>query len=120
MSDSEFGSDGQIHSTEGSFATFADAERSLDASDSGSSAQRLRAFEDEHLGPDTPRFGGMVEKGHGSLFSRLPPEKQKAHALIEKTAETEAKVDAARANLAIAENEHAAACRAADIAAGLD
>lgn len=97
MSNSEFGSDGQIHDT-GPVDPF-------EISEPGA-AEQLRAFEDKHLGEDAPRFEGKIEKGHGSLFSRMPPEMQKAHAAIEKTAETEQKLADARAKLAVAESEH--------------
>lgn len=48
-----------------------------------SAAQRLREFEDEHLAGD-PRFQGVIERGHGSLFSRLTPEQKEMHASLEK------------------------------------
>lgn len=83
-------------------------------SEPASAEQRLRAFEDEHLGEDAPRHAGQVEKGHGSLFQRLSPEHRKAHGLIEKTAETEHKLNEARGKLAQAEADHAQACAAAD------
>ena len=90
-----------------------------------SALERLRAFEDRHLGEDTPRFNGAVEKGHGSLFAR-PVEKggkltdahRKAHAAIEKTCHTEDKLNAARGALAQAEADHAATVKAADEAEG--
>lgn len=103
MPESEFGSDGQLHDPEPNEAEF-------------SAAERLRLFEDEHLGKDTPRFNGQVEKGHGSLFQRLSPEHRKAHAAIEKTVETEHKLNDARGKLAQAEADHAAACKAAETA----
>lgn len=89
-------------------------------------SDRLRAFEDEHLGEDTPRISGKVEKGHGSLFHRpidkggkLTDAHRKAHAAIEKTIETESKLNAARGVLAQAEAEHAQAVKAADDACEL-
>lgn len=87
---------------------------SFEQSEPASAAQRLRSFEDEHLGEDAPRFQGKLERGHGSLFQRLPPEKRKAHELIEKTAETEQKLNDARAAVAVAENEHNTAVAAAE------
>lgn len=110
MPDSEFGSDGQLRDLEPSEPEF-------------SAAERLRLFEDEHLGEDTPRFNGHVEKGHGSLFQRpidkggkLTDQHRKAHTAIEKTVETEHKLNEARGKLAQAEADHAAACKAADTA----
>lgn len=101
MPDSEFGSDGQLRSNPEPF-------------EETSAADRLRAFEDEHVGEDAPRINGALEQGHGSLFQRLSPAHRKAHAAIEKTVETEHKLAKARAALAVAENEHAAALKAAD------
>lgn len=93
MSDEyEFGSDGQVHSA----------------------VDRLRAFEDEHLGPDAVRLHGRVERGYGSLFQRMPLEKQKAHAAIEKTVATEQKLADAHAALLAADAEHDAALAAAE------
>jgi hypothetical protein len=126
MPDKEFGSDGQVHDVDVPSAAPAakpsDPPPSADpfeASEPGSAAQRLRDFEDEHLGEDAPRFGGKLEKGHGSLFQRMSPEQQKAHAAIEKSAETEQKVADARAALAVAESEHNAALAAAEDASRL-
>ena len=122
MSNSEFGSDGQIHDTaaEKPLENLAAREEEIsadqfEASEPGSAAQRLRAFEDEHLGPDAVRLhGGRVERGSGSLLQGLPAEKQKVHAALEKAVETERKVDETRAKLAAAENEHNAALAAAE------
>ena len=83
--------------------------------DPDTAAARLRAFEDEHLGKDAVRLAGdRVERGSGSLYQRMTPEQRKAHAALEKTAETEQKLADARAALAIAENEHNLALKAAD------
>lgn len=78
----------------------------FEASEPASAVQRLRAFEDEHLGTDTPRFAGKIEKGHGSLFGRLPDDKQKAHAAFEKAVVTEQKLADAHGALLAAEAEH--------------
>jgi hypothetical protein len=95
MPEQEFGSDGQLHDTDRPLAPLAAAEDkipehvdSFEASEPAA-AQRLREFEDEHLGADAVRIRGQVERGHGSLFQRLSPEHQKAYAAIEKTAEAE-------------------------------
>lgn len=46
-------------------------------------AAALRAFEDEKLGPDTPRFEGKVERGHGSHYRRMSDEDRARHAELE-------------------------------------
>lgn len=115
MSDTEFGSDGQVHdTTDKPLESLAVREEAIsadpfEASEPASAAQRLRDFEDEHLGADTPRFAGKIERGHGSLFGRLTADKQKIHGAIEKTVTTEQKVSDARAALLAAEAEHNAA-----------
>jgi hypothetical protein len=125
MPEREFGSDGQLHDVEaakqGALNENGFAEQAgpvvdqFEASEPASAAQRLRAFEDEHLGADAVRIhGDRVERGSGSLFQRLPPEKRKAHELIEKTVETERNLAHAREKLAIAENTHNAAVAAAE------
>jgi hypothetical protein len=94
MSETEFGSDGQIHDTDKPLATLDDAERAIDppvpadpteASEPASAAQRLRAFEDEHLGKDTPRFQGKVERGHGAPLRFLSDELRAEHAALERS-----------------------------------
>lgn len=130
MSEQEFGSDGQVHETaDKPLASLAGAERAIDppapvdtfeASEPGTAAQRLRAFEDKHLGPDAVRIhGDRVERGSGSLFQRMPLEKQKTHAAIEKTALTEKKLADAHAALLQAESDHEAAMAAAEDASRL-
>lgn len=125
MPEQEFGSDGQLHDTDRPLAPLAAAEDkipehvdSFEASEPAA-AQRLREFEDEHLGADAVRIRGQVERGHGSLFQRLSPEHQKAHAAIEKTVATEQKLADAHAALLTAEAEHNAALAAADDASRL-
>ena len=49
-------------------------------------AAALRAFEDEKLGPDTPRFEGKVERGHGSHYRRMSDEDRAKHAELEAAA----------------------------------
>lgn len=49
-------------------------------------AAALRAFEDEKLGPDTPRFEGKVERGHGSHYRRMSGEDRARHAELEAAA----------------------------------
>jgi hypothetical protein len=120
MPEQEFGSDGQLRDVDRPLVPLAAAEKRdrpddiFAASEPASAAQRLRAFEDEHLGPDAVRINGHVERGSGSPFHALPPEKRAQYHAIEKTASTEQKLAEAREKLAIAESEHAAAIAAAD------
>jgi hypothetical protein len=124
MSDSEFGSDGQIHDTaDKPLANLAGAERAIDppkpadpteASEPASAAQRLRAFEDEHLGEDAPRINGAVERGVGSPFAAMTPQRLVHHAAIEKMVEAEKAVITANAALSAAQAAHDAAVKAVD------
>lgn len=118
MSEQEFGSDGQVHPVataeqgalnETGFAEQAASAVPFEASEPASAAQRLRAFEDEHLGPDAVRINDRVERGSGSPFQALTPEKRKHYHAIEKTIDTEGRLADARAKLAQAESEHNAA-----------
>lgn len=52
-----------------------------------SAADLLRAFEDEKLGPDAPRWDGKVERGHGSLWARMSDEDKARHAELEAAAD---------------------------------
>jgi hypothetical protein len=79
-----------------------------------SPVDRLRAFEDEKLGKDTPRQQGMIERGVGSHFSRMSDEDKAMHAKIEKLIETEGKLSAAHTALLTADAEHDAALKAVD------
>lgn len=72
-------------------------------------AERLRAFEDKHLGEDTPRHAGAIERGHGSPFTALHPDKQREYAALERLVEAEKKVEETASALAVAETAHAAA-----------
>lgn len=120
MPDSEFGSDGQLQDTAKPLATFAAAENAkaesidpFEASEPASAAQRLRAFEDEHLGPETPRHEGLVERGHGAPLRFLPDEKRREHAALEKKVHAEKMLAEAESKLAAAQTAHAeAAARA--------
>ena len=57
--------------------------------------QRLRAFEDEHLGADAVRINGEFERGHGSRYSKMKPSHRAHHdALVELVAAEKAHVDA--------------------------
>ena len=82
-----------------------------------SAKDRLRAFEDKHLGHDVQRIDGVIERGHGSAFKALPAEKQAEYVAIEKLVEAEAKVASASADLEAAKVNLAAATRQADLRA---
>lgn len=70
------------------------------------SSDRLRAWEDEHLGPDTPRIGNHIELGIGAPLRSLSPELQREHTALVHLIETEKKVDEAAGKLAAAEAHH--------------
>lgn len=110
MPEYEFGSDGQLHAAEASETVdiFAASEPA---------AQRIRAFEDEHLGPDVVRINGEVEKGHGSLFKTLSPDKHRVYAALQRLHVAEAGLTAAESNLAVAQSDHAAATADVEAAA---
>lgn len=86
-----------------------------------SAVARLRAWEDEHLGVDTPRTGAHAERGVGAPLRNLSPELQREHAALEHLIDAEKKVDEAAAHLAAAdlhhENAKAHAANAADAVA---
>ena len=71
-------------------------------------ATRLRAFEDEHLGPDAVRIGGHVERGVGSPYSRLNPARHRHYEALEKAVASEQKLAAAHAALIQADADHEA------------
>ena len=76
---------------------------------------KLRAFEDEVLGKDTPRINGHIERGHGSLYSRHTSPEQKVHyAKLEHLVKAEDKLAHASAELSKAQSEHDAALAAAE------
>lgn len=72
-----------------------------------SAEQRLRAFEDDKLGPDAVRINGQIERGYGSKFRDLSEEDRNQHGKLEKLVEVEQKLTDARAALAVAENAYA-------------
>jgi hypothetical protein len=80
----------------------AEPEPELDA------ATRLRAFEDEHLGPDAVRISGHVERGVGSPYSRLNPARHRHYQALEKAVASEQKLGAAHAALIQADADHEA------------
>lgn len=77
-------------------------------------ADRLRAFEDEKVGADAPRFNGALERGVGSLWHRMPDTDKAMHAKLEKLVEAESKLAAAHTALIAADVEHDAALAAVE------
>jgi hypothetical protein len=78
--------------------------------------QRLRAFEDEHIGEDAVRNKhGHIEKGFGSKFKDMSPERHAEYAALEKIVAAEDKVNAANAALSTAQAEHDAAVEQLDL-----
>lgn len=77
-------------------------------------AERLRAFEDLHLGVDTVRHNGEIERGHGSPFRFLSGELQKEYAALERLVDAEADVADAEAAMAVAESNRATAAAIAE------
>lgn len=79
--------------------------------------QRLRAFEDQHLGEDAVRINGEVERGHGSRFKTLSPEHHREYAALERLRDAEKVLSDAAGKLAQAQSAHAEAQANADAAA---
>lgn len=77
-------------------------------------ADRLRAFEDEHVGKDAVRINGRIERGYGSRFKELSDEQRRQHAALEHLVDTERKLAEARTALIQAEADHEAALADAD------
>jgi hypothetical protein len=78
---------------------------------------RLRAFEDQHLGKDVVRINGRIERGYGSPFQnpdKMPPELRRQHAALERVIETEQRLTDARTALLQAEADHEAALAATE------
>lgn len=86
----------------------ADPPRELPAAD------RVRAFEDEHLGKEAVRIGGRIERGYGSPFAAMSDEKKRQYAALEKLVAAEQKLADAHAALIQAEADHEAALAAAE------
>lgn len=76
--------------------------------------RRLRAFEDEHLGPDVSRINGSIERGHGSRFQRMHDDEKAEHAALERLMEAEKELQTATAELSIAQEKHAKAAEHLD------
>jgi hypothetical protein len=70
---------------------------------------RLREFEDEHLGKEAVRLNGRVERGSGSPYQALSPEKKLQYVALERLVVAEEKLADARAVVAKAEAECAMA-----------
>lgn len=79
-------------------------------------AARMRAFEDQHIGADAHRIDGQVERGVGSLYSRLSPARHRHYEALERLVASEQKLAAAHAALIQADVEHDEAMAAADAA----
>lgn len=67
---------------------------------------RLRAFEDAHFGKTAVRLHGRVERGFGSPFKAMLPEKHQHYAALEKLVTTEQALSDARGALLAAEAAH--------------
>lgn len=68
-------------------------------------ADRLRAFEDAHLGKDVQRLNGHIERGSGSRFSSLKARERAHHAALEALIKAEEKHSAATAAMGAADAE---------------
>lgn len=77
-------------------------------------AERLRAFEDQHLGKDVVRLHGHVEKGFGSKFKNMPERHHRHYAALEKLVHAEQHLADAHSALIAAEESHQAALTTAD------
>lgn len=119
----EFGSDGQLRDVAqgdplAAGTAAAPARDAPDdifaASEPASAAQRLRAFEDEHLGPDAVRIGGHVEKGHGSRFAGLSQPHRRHYTALERLVDAETNLRGATAAQAKAQADFDAAQAHAD------
>src|SRR5581483_6312654 len=80
-----------------------------------SAAQRLRAFEDEHFGKEAVRINGRIERGSGSPYQAMAqknPELHRQYQALDHLIVAEKKLEDARALLAQAESDHAAALAA--------
>lgn len=77
-------------------------------------AERLRTFEDDHLGKEAVRINGCIERGYGSPFAALSPEKKRQYGALEKLVEAEQKLADAHTKLIQAEADHEAALAAAE------
>jgi hypothetical protein len=67
---------------------------------------RLRDFEHDMLGEDTPRIDGHIERGHGSMYARLTHEERAQHTALERLVAAEQKVADTSAALEKAKIDH--------------
>jgi hypothetical protein len=108
--------------TDKPLANLAETERNLDPpthepvveSEHTPATARLRAFEDEHFGPDAVRIGGEIERGSGSPFAALNDKERAHYAALEKLVVAEQKRSDSAAAVAQAEADHAAAMAAVE------
>jgi hypothetical protein len=85
--------------------------------------ERLRAFEDEHLGEDVMRIGGRIERGSGSPYQNpkvMSPELRRQHAALEHLIVSEQHLANAHTKLLQAEADHETALAAAEPRPDLD
>jgi hypothetical protein len=85
------------------FAPFGASPVAEPEKDPDSPAARLRAFEDEVFGEDCVRINGRIERGSGSPFAAMSPERKAEYAALEKLVEAEQRVDDANAALMTAQ-----------------
>ena len=103
MSNTDVGSDAQIHDAAPAKPLESLAAREEAISAEPGTAARLRAFEDRVFGADYPRINDQIERGVGSRFSNLDDNQKAYHAALEA--------------LITAEQEHQTAVGGADVAA---
>lgn len=97
-------------------AKLAEAEAKIEqeASEPAAAADRLRAFEEKHLGADVVRIDGEIERGIGSKFSLMSDFDKSMHAALERLAAAEQRMLKATGELDEAKRELAAATDAVD------
>lgn len=79
--------------------------------------ERLRAFEDEHLGKDAVRLHGRVERGSGSRYQNpkvMTPELRRQHAALDHLVTSEQHLAEAHTKLLQAEADHETALAACE------
>jgi hypothetical protein len=75
-------------------------------------AEKLRAFEDEHIGEDAVRIGGDIERGVGSKYQGMTDDQRAHHTALENLVAAEKQLADATAALATAQaNADAAIAR---------
>lgn len=75
---------------------------------------RLRAFEDKHIGVHTTRIDGKIQKGHGSTYQSLVSGHKVHHAALEALIAAHEAHAAAERAVVVAAEKLAAAQRRAD------